>query len=116
MKVNSDLDKINKIVTIFSIIKNGNLGYSHIRPRCVEVVSYYVLFGYNKETRSMITATGLSKENLHQINAELTKLGYLIKDSKNYHNKFISPELQKIRDYFLDDKIKDKMLMVSVIE
>lgn len=117
MKVDSDFDKISKIVSIFSIIKNGNLGEMHIRQRCVEVISYYVLFGYSSETRALITESlKISKKNLNQINSELTLKGYLVKDSRNYHTKHLSQELQRIKDYFLSRDVKDKMYMINLVE
>jgi len=117
MKVNSDLDKIDRIISIFSIIKNGNLGVTHIRKRCSEVLSYYILFGYGAETRKLIqNSLSITKENLHAINSELTGLGYLVKDSNNFHNKHISEELLRIKEYFLEDAVKDKLFLIQVIE
>lgn len=116
MKIQSDLDKISKVVSIFAIIKNGNLGECHIRPRCVQVISYYILFGYNKDTRDLIKSTGIKPTNLNQINSELTKKGYLVKDPMNYHNKHLSTELKKIQDYFLNSDIKNKMFVIELLE
>lgn len=116
MKIESDLDKINKVVSIFSIIKNGNLGYCHIRPRCVQVISYYILFGYSRETRELIQSLGIKLKNLNQINSELTKKGYLVKDDKNFHNKHLSNELKKIKDYFMNTEIKNKLFLIELLD
>lgn len=111
----SDLDKVNRIVSIFSIIKNGNLGYTHIRPRCVEVLSYYILFGYSKSTKNLIHETGITDKNLNQINSELQKKGYLIKDRGNLHNRHLAEELVTIRKYFMDEDIKKKLYVIEVL-
>lgn len=117
MLIESDLDKISKIVKIFSIVKNGNLGATHIRPRCVDVLSYYVLFGYGKDVQELIKQSlKISEENLAQIRSELTKLGYLTKDDKNFNNKHLSEELMRIKDYFLDTGIKNKLFLIELID
>lgn len=114
MKYKSDLDKINRIVSIYSILVNGNLDYNHIRPRCVEILSYYILYGYKTSTKEKIWETGITKKNLNQINSELTKKGYLITDKGNLHNKHLSPELMKIKEYFLDENNKKQMYVIQV--
>jgi len=116
MKVNSDLDKINKIVTIFSIIKNGNLGVMHIRPRCVEVLSYYMVFGFNDDTKKLLYSIGITKPNLDQINSELTKSGYLIRDERNFTHRHFNAELLKIKEYFMDETNREKMFFIKLDE
>jgi len=124
MQITSDLDKINRIVSIFAIIKNNNhalanksdLNKLHLRPKAVEVISYYILFGVSSSTKDLMQDAGFSRANIHQINSELRKLGYLIKDNKNYHNDFLSPELQRIKDYFLDKTTKEKLFAIKIVE
>ena len=75
----------------------------HLRPRLVDVLIQYIHRGYSKETKEEIKRVlKIDTKNLNQINAELTRKGYLIKDKYNDRKKEINSELQKLRDYFVD--------------
>ena len=119
MKVENDIDKLTKVLSVFSMIKNGNLAKIdqrvHLRPQCMRVLAYYMLFGYSTETKELLHATEFSVANVHQINTELRKLGYLHKDSKNYHNGHLSDELLRIRDYFMSDDAEKKLFVIEIL-
>ena len=118
MYTDNDIDKLTKVLSVFSMVKNGNIPEEnkrvHLRGQAVKVLAYYMLFGYSAETRELLVDNGFSKTNVHQINSELRKLGYLKKDQMNYHNGFLSDELLRIRDYFMATT-KDKKLFVIEI-
>lgn len=116
MKVSDDLDKMNRVLSIYSIVVNGNLDAKHLRPKCVQILSYYMLFGYDDDVKRMLRNTGISVGNLNQINSELTKGGFLIKDEMNFHNRRLSKDLQMLKDYFFDEENKNKIYAIVLDE
>jgi len=117
LKAENDIDKLTKVLSIFSMIKNFNVGKTdkrvHLRAQVVRVLAYYMLFGYSTETKELLEAAGFSKANVHMINSELRSLGYLLKDPKNFHNGFLSDEILRIRDYFMQ---QGKLFVIEIVE
>lgn len=104
LKFESRLDLMRKAVAIFATLESLKAGKTKIRKKLIDVLTFYALNGYSLETKRMIVETlEISTENLTQINAELTKSGYLVRDSRNYRKKYLNSDLKKLRDIFITD-------------
>lgn len=109
-KVNS-VDKfelVRRVLRAVSTVRDEK-----IRPAILDVLSFYVIYGYSSETRDLIVdALGITRKNLNQSNAILTKLGYLLVNPNNLKDKLLSKEMLKIKDYFVDRKTP-KIMMIK---
>ena len=96
---NSRLDLMKKSVAIFATLERVRTGQIMIRRKLEDVLSFYALNGYNLDTKKMIMETlKISSDNLTQINAELSKKGYLIRDENNYRKKRLHPDILRLKD------------------
>lgn len=110
-KFENSFDKVHACLRLYAEATNIKAGYVHIRPRMVDVLTFYILYGYSRETKKKILeTTGFTKENLNQINSELTKKGYLRMDSRNYRIKHLSPTVQGLKDFFDSSEDIEKSL------
>lgn len=113
----SKFELIKKVLTINSIINSINGEEKILHPSLVEILTYYCLYGYNKETKEMIVdSLGLKPTNINSINYKLTKQGYLIVDKKNHQNKLLSEELKRICSYFLNPETDKQLMLVRFID
>lgn len=99
----NEVDLVNKLLSIYSIVKkNGDL-----RDFERKVLNYYIRKGYSKETKDqIIKELNLKQRNLNQTNYHLTNKGYLKQSTKNQKNKSLNKELQDIRKFFVEGKIR----------
>ena len=109
-KVNS-VDKfelVRRVLRAVSTVRDEK-----IRPAILYVLSFYIIYGYSSETRDLIVdALGITRKNLNQSNAILTKLGYLLVNPNNLKDKLLSKEMLKLKDYFVDRKTP-KIMMIK---
>ena len=99
------LDKLTKVLQMYALMINLEIGKIYLRPRLVEVLAFYILRDYSNETKELIIQTlGIEKANLNQINSELTKKGYLRIDQRSFRKKHLSPAMLQIKDYFTNDE------------
>lgn len=109
------LDLLRKVLNIHATLTNLNKEKNHLRPKLVDVLSFYILMGYSKETKEMILESmGITVKNLNQINSELTKKGYLVRDTMNFRIKHLSNELKMLKGYFLTGESKKAYLIPFV--
>ena len=100
------LDLLKKVLKVYATLINVNKKGNYLRPRLVDVLAFYILFGYNKETKILIMESlKMDVKNLNQINSELSKKKFLIRDSNNFTKKHISKELDELKNYFLSDDL-----------
>jgi len=98
----SKLDFIEKVLDIY-ISVNDKAEKLIIREK--QALAYYMLYGYSEETVKEIETslpTNINSNYVRMINSSLKSKGYLIKDEKNYKKKILSPEIEKLKDYFID--------------
>ena len=104
LEFGSRLDLMKKAVTIFATLESLKAGEVKIRKKLIDVLTFYALNGYDRETKKMITETmNISSDNLTQINAELTKSGYLLRDRNNFRKKTLHPDLERLKNIFITD-------------
>lgn len=106
------LDKLTKVLQLYALMVNLKVGKIYLRPKLVEILAFYILKGYSDETKELIIKTlNITRPNLNQINAELTRKGYLRIDQRSYRKKYLSPAMLQIKEYFMDGKSDDFCLM-----
>lgn len=107
------LDMTSKVLNVYACVVNINKGENHLRPRLVQVLAFYLLMSYCNETKQLIQESlGITLKNLNQINSELTKKGYLLRDSRNHRRRHLSKELEIIKNYFVDSNEKTKKIFL----
>lgn len=106
------LDLLKKVLRIYASVININTNKNYLRPRLVDVLAFYILFGYTKDTKKLILESlKMDIKNLNQINSELTKKKFLIRDANNFTKKHISKELEGLNDYFILKKTNNIFLV-----
>lgn len=96
----SDLDKIEKILTIYSIVKEIKF-----RDFEKDVLKYYLVYGYNKETQEMIMEDlGKSDVNIRVTDTWLRKNGFLNLGVNNKRKSSLSKDMEIMRKDFILDK------------
>jgi hypothetical protein len=96
----SDLDKIEKILTIYSIVKEIKF-----RDFEKDVLKYYLVYGYNKETQEMIMEDlGKSDVNIRVTDTWLRKNGFLNLGINNKRKSSLSKDMEMMRKDFILDK------------
>ena len=96
----SDLDKIEKILTIYSIVKEIKF-----RDFEKDVLKYYLVYGYNKETQEMVMEDlGKSDVNIRVTDTWLRKNGFLNLGINNKRKSSLSKDMEMMRKDFILDK------------
>ena len=96
----SDLDNIEKILTIYSIVKEIKF-----RDFEKDVLKYYLVYGYNKETQEMIMEDlGKSDVNIRVTDTWLRKNGFLNLGVNNKRKSSLSKDMEMMRKDFILDK------------
>ena len=96
----SDLDKIEKILSIYSIVKEIKF-----RDFEKDVLKYYLVYGYNKETQEMIMEDlGKSDVNIRVTDTWLRKNGFLNLGVNNKRKSSLSKDMEMMRKDFILDK------------
>lgn len=114
LKFNNDWLLIRALLKIYSITLNIKKESVYLRPKLVDVLAYYILLGYSDETKEIILKSlKIKRTNLNQINAELTKKKFLKVDPYNLRKKYISKDLESLRDYFLDSEKEKKLFLIN---
>ena len=103
VKYKDKMDLLQKVLSVHAVVTNIEKGKNYMRPMLVKVIAFYILMGYSKETRDIIKESlNIKGSNLNQINSELTRKGYLVKDYMNFRVKYLSKELHQLKSYFLE--------------
>ena len=100
----SPLDFFTNVMKVYAVIANIKFKQkNYLRDRDVEVLAFYMTFGFSKETKNLILETfKINAKNLNQLNSELTRKGFLIRDPYNANKRYISQELQMLQNLFTE--------------
>lgn len=106
---------VRQILRIYALVTNINKGDNFLRSRLADVLSFYILFDYSKETKNLIIKSlKITNKNLNQINAELTEKKFLIRDLHNFRKKHLSKDLVSLKKYFLDEENLNKFFLIKM--
>lgn len=103
----SDLDKIEKVLNVYSTIKG-------IQFREFEkvILKYYLVYGYSKETKRIIQEDlGKKEGNIRVVDTSLREKGFLNKGTANLRKSRLSDDMEQIREEFIIKK-KDVYLLM----
>lgn len=99
------LDLLRKVLRVYALVTNIEEEENYLRPRLVDVLSFYILRGYNNETTDLILESlDIKKSNLTQINSELRRKGFLVRDTHNFRKNTVSEEMRLLCEHFIDTK------------
>lgn len=97
------LDICRKIMAVYALMVNLHHKENFLKQRTADVLAFYMAMGYSQETKAVVVeALETNFKNLNQINAELTRKMFLIRDPFNSQKRSLNPELQQLRDFFLN--------------
>lgn len=109
-KYKNKIDLVDKIISIYAIINKDKI--DRILPFERSILVYYILFGFNKESKEIVEKE--LKKNENQINTTNTNLrnkGYLFRDRNNRTKGYVLKDLQKLADSFIQNP--DKLLAIK---
>lgn len=110
------IDLIKKAIKVYACVDNMNRNGSFLSERAINVLSFYIVYGYSKETKNKIKEVlGISTENLNQINSILTKNGFLIRSNFNFRVNKVCDDLNNLGRYLLHKKIVDKEMSINFV-
>jgi len=96
----SDLELIEKLLSIYSVVKDINL-----RVFEKTILKYYIKYGYSLDIRDMIVEdTGKTLGMVKVTETELRRKGLLKKGSNNERKSELSNEMESLRNSFIKNK------------
>lgn len=100
----NQIDYVNKLITIYSITKMDM--DNQLRTFEKDVLNYYMRFGYSTDTKKLIRKNlGKNLDTITQATFYLSKKGYLVQSKKNFSQKELNKDLERIRrNFILGDK------------
>lgn len=97
----SDIEEIIRCIKIYVILKD----ILKLSGRKLEVLSYYLKFGYSKKTKKdIIKNIKITDSNLNNINHELRRMGVINSVGYNQSSNEVSSELLEFTKFIVDSK------------
>lgn len=97
----SEMDEILRCIKLYVILKD----IKKLTGRKLEVLSYYLKFGYSKETKKdIIKGIKITDSNLNNINHELRKMGVINSVGYNQSANEVNKELLEFKKFIVDNK------------
>lgn len=105
----NEFDLIEKLLKIYDMSKPVVLDAKgkeiKLRKFQMDVLKYYMRYGYSKETKNIIEKdTGKKLNNIVQIDHGLKEAGYLLDLENNFRMKKLNPQLENIRNSFIEKR------------
>lgn len=107
-------DTVKAFLAVYSALEGEANKSLKLRPKLLEILTYYILYGYNDDTKGIILSSiqNMNMYNLNQNNSELQRKGFLIKDKMLSKVKHLNPTLEKIRSYLKSEDV-DKAMFIK---
>lgn len=100
IRYKTQFDLTYKALKIYANIVNLDRGFTYIRPKLAEIMAFYIVYGYSRETKDLIIESlNTNDKNLNQMNSELHKLRLLVRGTLNFKKVKISPEMAAMKQY-----------------
>lgn len=97
----SEMDEILRCIKMYVILKDIN----KLTGRKLEVLSYYLKFGYSKKTKKdIIKGIKITDSNLNNINHELRKMGVINSVGYNQSTNEVNKDLLQFKSFIVDNK------------
>ena len=95
---NAEVIRCIKLYVILNNIKK-------LTGRKLEVLAYYLIMGYSKETKkTILKALKITDSNLNNINHELRKMGVINSVGYNQSNNEVNKDLLAFKNFIVDSK------------
>lgn len=109
------LDLSRKVLLVYNswaIIFN----WPKIPPRYLDLIAYYICYGYNEETQIRYSDDFNMPQNTMSVaNSELKKCGMLVDSGGNFKTRDICPRLKRFRQYFASADTDPKSMLIEFI-
>lgn len=97
----SEMDEILRCIKLYVILKD----IKKLTGRKLEVLSYYLKFGYSKKTKKdVIKGIKITDSNLNNINHELRKMGVINSVGYNQSANEVNKDLLQFKEFIVDKK------------
>lgn len=116
ISVEDELDKLKKVVYIFSCHRRvrGEVSKT-LRDKLLLLLSLYIKYGVNSETKiKAADILGIGKAALNSMNLELRREGYLIKDKINDRTNHLHKDLEVLKTYVEDSSETGIQILLTV--
>lgn len=102
IKASSDLDLLENIIVLYSATRvQRGMENRALRKQLVTLLALYIQYGYNSETKLMAAKLFKVKiDNMHNMNLELVRKGYLKNGEDRKIEKTFNPELENLSRYY----------------
>ncbi len=98
VNIRNKKDLYYKSLEFLEFINGVNKG--RLSEKEKQVLTFYMMYGYNKETLEAITSTSnINKIYLRTINSNLRTKGYLKKDKYNNHKSDLTESIKELKEY-----------------
>lgn len=97
----SEMDEILRCIKLYVILRD----IKKLTGRKLEVLSYYLKFGYSKKTKKdIIKGIKITDSNLNNINHELRKMGVINSVGYNQSSNEVNKDLLDFKSFIVDNK------------
>lgn len=106
----SEMDEIVRCIKMYVILKD----IKKLTGRKLEVLSYYLNFGFSKKTKKdIIRGIKITDSNLNNINCELRKMGVINSVGYNQSANEVNKDLLEFKNFIVDNKGSYVMIKVD---
>lgn len=113
-KCKTDIEMLTKVLEIHIVLDQDR---PRLRPQELQLMVYYIKYGYTKETMERYSEFSMKKtQHIRVLNQALRDKGYLLKSIYNNNKSELSPPMKKIREAFVEKGVKTTVVMFSIID
>jgi len=106
----NEMDEILRCIKLYAILKN----IKKLTGRRIEVLSFYLKFGYSKKTKKdILKVLKISDSNLNNINHELRKMKVISSVGYNQSTNEVNEELLNFKKFIVDNKKKYILIKID---
>ena len=107
------------MIQVFLRVYNGyleSIGRRPVSDRTINLLSFYICYGYSDDTRARYMACYGQKESyVAVLNNELKRYGFLVDKRQNYRSRGLSRDMASVRNYFVLDGDGDDMRVMGLV-
>lgn len=106
----SAIAEVLRCIKLYVILR----GVEKLTGRKLEVLAYYLMYGYSKKTKKhIITNLKITDSNLNNINHELRKMGVINSIGYNQATNEVNKDLLELKNFVVNNKGSYMMIKVD---
>ena len=110
IKALSDMDEVIRCIKMYTLLHN----IEKLTGKKIEVLSYYLKFGYSKATKKdIIKNIKITDSNLNNINHELRKIGVIKSIGYNQATNEVNRDLLEFKKFIVDKQGKYMLIKIN---